>query len=136
MSDSRYAEVQEGDSVVLRAKVARADGEQAFIEFESMEGPFSVRVPPDGTPPGHPMTSPEPTDAELAEWLRWARGGPRIAGPAIELQPTRRAWVVVYEGHDLHLSEGECVQLHQAAFNDPAEAERLALMHLARETSR
>lgn len=45
-------------------------------------------------------------------------------------------WVVVYEGHDLHLSEGEYVQLHQAALNDPVGAERLALMHLARETSR
>ncbi len=44
-ADDRYAEVQEGDAVVLRAKVARADGQQAFIEFESMEGPYSVRVP-------------------------------------------------------------------------------------------
>lgn len=30
---------------VLRVKVARANAEQAFIEFVSMEGPFSVRVP-------------------------------------------------------------------------------------------
>lgn len=46
MSDSsRYAEVQDGDDVVLRAKVYRADSEQALIEFVSMEGPFSVRVP-------------------------------------------------------------------------------------------
>jgi len=30
---------------VLRARVARADGGQALIEFASMEGPFSVRVP-------------------------------------------------------------------------------------------
>jgi hypothetical protein len=45
MSDSRYAEVQEGDVVVLRARVARANDEQAFIEFVSMDGPFSVRVP-------------------------------------------------------------------------------------------
>lgn len=45
MSAERYAEVQEGDAVVLRAKVARANNEQAFIEFESMEGMFSVRVP-------------------------------------------------------------------------------------------
>ena len=45
MSEERYAEVQEGDVVVLRAKVARANNEQALIEFESMEGPFSVRVP-------------------------------------------------------------------------------------------
>lgn len=43
--EKRYAEVQEGDNVVLRAKVARANDEQAFIEFVSMEGPFSVRVP-------------------------------------------------------------------------------------------
>lgn len=43
--EPRYAEIQEGDDVVLRAKVARADSEQAFIEFKSMEGPFSVRVP-------------------------------------------------------------------------------------------
>lgn len=45
MSDKRYAEIQEGDTAVLRVKVARADSEQAFIEFASMEGPFSVRVP-------------------------------------------------------------------------------------------
>jgi hypothetical protein len=45
MSTERHAEVQEGDAVVLRAKVARANGEQALIEFESMQGPFSVRVP-------------------------------------------------------------------------------------------
>lgn len=43
--NERYAEIQEGDSVVLRAKVARANEEQAFIEFTSMEGPYSVRVP-------------------------------------------------------------------------------------------
>lgn len=42
---SRYAEVQEGDDVVLRAKIARANSEQALLEFESMEGTFSVRVP-------------------------------------------------------------------------------------------
>ena len=41
----RHAEIQEGDSVVLRATVARANKDQAFIEFKSMEGPFSVRVP-------------------------------------------------------------------------------------------
>jgi hypothetical protein len=45
MAGERYAEVQEGDDVVLRAKVARANGEQAFIEFVSMDGPFSIRVP-------------------------------------------------------------------------------------------
>lgn len=44
-ADKRYAEIQEGDTAVLRVKVARADSEQAFIEFASMEGPFSVRVP-------------------------------------------------------------------------------------------
>lgn len=44
-TDDRYAEVQEGDSVVLRAKVYRADDKQALIEFKSMEGTFSVRVP-------------------------------------------------------------------------------------------
>lgn len=38
-------EIQEGDGVVLRATVARANKDQAFIEFKSMEGPFSVRVP-------------------------------------------------------------------------------------------
>ena len=42
---SRYAEIQEGDTAVLRVKVARANKEQALIEFVSMEGPFSVRVP-------------------------------------------------------------------------------------------
>jgi hypothetical protein len=36
---------QEGDDAVLRVKVARANDEQAFVEFLSMEGPFSVRVP-------------------------------------------------------------------------------------------
>lgn len=41
----RYAAVQEGDEVYLRAKVARANDGQALIEFSSMEGPFSVRVP-------------------------------------------------------------------------------------------
>lgn len=45
MTDERYAEVQEGDNVVLRAKVYRASSEQALIEFQSMEGVFSVRVP-------------------------------------------------------------------------------------------
>lgn len=35
----------EGDEVLLRAKVYRANTEQALIEFRSMEGPFSVRVP-------------------------------------------------------------------------------------------
>jgi hypothetical protein len=44
-----------------------------------------------------------------------------------------RSWVITYEGHDLHLSEGEYTQLHQATYNDPVAAERLALMHLARE---
>lgn len=44
MSD-RYAAIQEGDNAVLRVKVARADKGQALIEFVSMEGPFSVRVP-------------------------------------------------------------------------------------------
>lgn len=44
-TEARYAEIQEGDDVVLRARVYRANSEQAFIEFESMEGPFSVRVP-------------------------------------------------------------------------------------------
>lgn len=38
-------EFQEGDYVWLRARVHRANHEQAFIEFESMEGAFSVRVP-------------------------------------------------------------------------------------------
>lgn len=37
--------MDEGDYVVLRARVARANSEQAFIEFKSMEGPFSIRVP-------------------------------------------------------------------------------------------
>jgi hypothetical protein len=37
--------IGEGDHAVLRVKVARANDEQAFIEFTSMEGPFSVRVP-------------------------------------------------------------------------------------------
>ena len=45
MSDKRYAEIQEGDTAVLRVRVARANDEQAFIEFVSMEGPYSVRVP-------------------------------------------------------------------------------------------
>lgn len=43
--DERHAEIQEGDNVVLRAKVARANEEQALIEFVSMDGPFSLRVP-------------------------------------------------------------------------------------------
>ena len=43
--EERYAEFQEGDAVILWARVARANSEQAFIEFRSMEGPFSVRVP-------------------------------------------------------------------------------------------
>jgi len=34
VSAERYAEVQEGDAVVLRAKVARANNEQAFIVSE------------------------------------------------------------------------------------------------------
>lgn len=42
---TRYANTQEGDEAVLRVLVSRADHEQAFIEFMSMEGPFSVRVP-------------------------------------------------------------------------------------------
>lgn len=35
----------EGDDVFLTAKVYRANGEQALIEFRSMEGPYSIRVP-------------------------------------------------------------------------------------------
>lgn len=37
--------MNEGDEVLLRAKVYRCNREQALIEFVSMEGPFSVRVP-------------------------------------------------------------------------------------------
>lgn len=37
--------VQEGDFAVMRVRVARANSEQALIEFRSMEGPYSVRVP-------------------------------------------------------------------------------------------
>ena len=36
---------EEGDEVFLKAKVYRANLEQAFIEFISMEGVFSIRVP-------------------------------------------------------------------------------------------
>ncbi|WP_159083895.1 hypothetical protein [Nocardioides terrigena] len=42
---SEQASIQEGDYAVMRVKVARANDEQAFIEFASMEGPFSIRVP-------------------------------------------------------------------------------------------
>lgn len=35
----------EGDEVFMMAKVYRANDEQALVEFQSMEGPFSVRVP-------------------------------------------------------------------------------------------
>lgn len=38
-------QVDEGDEVLLRAKVARANAEQALIGFTSMEGPYSIRVP-------------------------------------------------------------------------------------------
>lgn len=37
--------VSEGDVALLEVGVHRADSEQALIEFTSMEGPFSVRVP-------------------------------------------------------------------------------------------
>lgn len=37
--------MEEGDQVLLRAVVFRADHEQALIEFRSMDGQFSVRVP-------------------------------------------------------------------------------------------
>lgn len=36
---------QEGDSAKLAVTVARVNFEQALIEFTSMEGPYSVRVP-------------------------------------------------------------------------------------------
>jgi hypothetical protein len=39
--------LDEGDPVLLGATVYRADNEQALIEFKSMEGWFSVRVPLD-----------------------------------------------------------------------------------------
>jgi hypothetical protein len=42
---SEHTPLTEGDHVALRVKVARANDEQALIEFTSMEGPFSVRVP-------------------------------------------------------------------------------------------
>jgi hypothetical protein len=35
----------ENDVVSLRVRIHRMDDEQALIEFVSMEGPFSVRVP-------------------------------------------------------------------------------------------
>lgn len=35
----------EGDHAALRVKVARANSEQALIGFQSMEGPYSIRVP-------------------------------------------------------------------------------------------
>jgi len=37
--------LDEGDAVWLKAKVFRADSEQALIEFQSMDGIFSIRVP-------------------------------------------------------------------------------------------
>lgn len=37
--------LDEGDTAVLNVVVARANAEQAFIGFRSMEGPFSIRVP-------------------------------------------------------------------------------------------
>lgn len=37
--------IDEGDDVLLRAKVYRVNREQALIEFTSMEGPYSIRVP-------------------------------------------------------------------------------------------
>jgi hypothetical protein len=37
--------IREGDAVNLRAKVYRADRVQALIEFTSMEGTYSIRVP-------------------------------------------------------------------------------------------
>lgn len=43
--EPRYAKFQEGDTALLRVEVARANREQAFIGFESMEGPYSIRVP-------------------------------------------------------------------------------------------
>jgi hypothetical protein len=42
---SKHAPFDEGDEVFLKARVYRANSEQALIEFVSMEGPFSVRVP-------------------------------------------------------------------------------------------
>jgi hypothetical protein len=41
----RYAEIQEGDDVLVRAKVARANADQALLEITSSDGPLSVRVP-------------------------------------------------------------------------------------------
>jgi hypothetical protein len=37
--------VHEGDVVLLKVKVARANEQQALIEIASMEGPYSLRVP-------------------------------------------------------------------------------------------
>lgn len=38
---------EEGQEVLLRAKVARSNHEQVLIEIRSMEGPYSIRVPLD-----------------------------------------------------------------------------------------
>ena len=37
--------LDEGDDALLKTKIYKLDSEQALIEFESMQGPFSIRVP-------------------------------------------------------------------------------------------
>lgn len=37
--------IEEGDGVFLRVRVYRCNGEQALVEFASMQGPYSIRVP-------------------------------------------------------------------------------------------
>lgn len=40
-------------------------------------------------------------------------------------------WIVTYEGHDLHLTRDEYVELREAAQDDPGRADMLARLHLA-----
>ena len=47
--------------------------------------------------------------------------------------PEGRPWSVKYRGHMLHLTTAEYLALKAAALDDLAEAERLALEHLARQ---
>lgn len=44
-TDAAEVAFDEGDEVLLRARVYRANREQALISFVSMDGQFSIRVP-------------------------------------------------------------------------------------------
>jgi hypothetical protein len=67
----------EGDEVFLRAKVFRADSMQALVEFVSMEGIFSIRVPVNQLVGALPLPPETHHDwIEVPEGTRFTKGVP------------------------------------------------------------